>query len=413
MDAVNFNKRLKSISNSNRNTRIKELSSLLFYEELYDKLGIKLKDSAVLQTRDLDQIFNNLPLGDKINVLNYLLKIVFKLEKNKDNINDMFYSISKWYNIRWFLVIDLGFIFEFINLDRLITAMSRRVNDKRFLECLRNFITAESCLTDWNLDKNFSETPWENNPLSKTLFNIFMLDFDYFAKQISYQTEYDEDLTRQNIFYVRYKNKMIFGFDCEISTVQQFQTIIIQKLLDLFQITKYKLKYNITSSKSETNFLNYLIDCKVTVEYPRFKINPAVLEQYINHYHFGSYKTLESKHIEFLSNLTKKQIIEYYNRKLIPLGEYFKFCLNMKDLIGKCYLIISYSFAKTLGLKYKRSVNQLFTSNIILKRRDSSIWYIIDEETGTEIELVHPSKMSYIKLPTLLKLNPINDKYPL
>ena len=82
---------------------------------------------------------------------------------------------------RWFIEGDIKGFFDNINHDIMITILSERIADERFLRLIRKFLNA-GYLEKWKFHKTFSGTP-QGGIISPILANIYLDKFDKYIKE--------------------------------------------------------------------------------------------------------------------------------------------------------------------------------------------------------------------------------------
>jgi len=83
--------------------------------------------------------------------------------------------------VKWFVEGDIKGFFDNINHNVLITIMSKRIKDERFLRLIRKFLNA-GYMEDWIYHKTYSGTP-QGGIISPILANIYLDQLDKYMKE--------------------------------------------------------------------------------------------------------------------------------------------------------------------------------------------------------------------------------------
>lgn len=84
--------------------------------------------------------------------------------------------------VRWFIEGDIRGCFDNINHEVLISLLSKKVKDARFLQLIREFLKA-GYMEDWTYHNTYSGTP-QGGILSPILANIYLHELDVFVEQL-------------------------------------------------------------------------------------------------------------------------------------------------------------------------------------------------------------------------------------
>lgn len=128
---------------------------------------------------------------------------------------------------RWVVDIDLEKFFDRVNHDRLMSAVAKRVKDKRIRKLIRRFLTAG--VMEQGLVSPTREGTPQGGPLSPLLSNL-VLD------------ELDRELQRRKLRFVRYAD------DCNIYVRSQRAAERVMRGISRFITKKLKLKVNVEKS---------------------------------------------------------------------------------------------------------------------------------------------------------------------
>lgn len=128
---------------------------------------------------------------------------------------------------RWVVDIDLEKFFDRVNHDRLMSAVAKRVKDKRICKLIRGFLTAG--VMEQGLVSTTREGTPQGGPLSPLLSNL-VLD------------ELDRELQRRKLRFVRYAD------DCNIYVRSQRAAQRVMKTISRYITRKLKLQVNVEKS---------------------------------------------------------------------------------------------------------------------------------------------------------------------
>ena len=89
--------------------------------------------------------------------------------------------VQRYYTgCKWFIEGDIEAFFDKINHDTLISILSERIKDERFLRLIRKFLNA-GYIEDWKFYKTYSGTP-QGGIISPILANIYLDKLDKYIK---------------------------------------------------------------------------------------------------------------------------------------------------------------------------------------------------------------------------------------
>lgn len=88
--------------------------------------------------------------------------------------------VSSWKGTKWICDVDIKGYFDRIDHDRLLEILAKRIDDRRFLELVKQFLRA-GYLEEWRYDATFSGTP-QGGVVSPILANVFLHELDEFME---------------------------------------------------------------------------------------------------------------------------------------------------------------------------------------------------------------------------------------
>src|SRR5260370_5356117 len=209
---------------------------------------------------------------------------------------------TKWTGSRWFVEGDIAKFFDTMNHEVLLTILSEKIHDSRFLRLIRHLLEG-GYLEEWKFHKTLSGCP-QGGVISPILSNIYLDKLDQYVektlipaytrgekrafnpayerlrakeraqkrlenyeeakelrKQYQKLSSYssDDDAYRR-LFYVRYADDTLFGFAGPQQEAEEIKQQLGQYLQDALKLKRSQEKPPITPSSSEkAHFLNYHI----------------------------------------------------------------------------------------------------------------------------------------------------------
>ena len=83
-----------------------------------------------------------------------------------------------WHGVKWLVEVDIKGFFDNIDHEIMMTLLARKIEDKRFLRLINDFLKA-GYLEDWEFHETFSGTP-QGGVISPILANIYLNELDKF-----------------------------------------------------------------------------------------------------------------------------------------------------------------------------------------------------------------------------------------
>ncbi|OON95781.1 MAG: hypothetical protein ATN36_07590 [Epulopiscium sp. Nele67-Bin005] len=353
------------------NYQFERLYRNFYNEQFYNNCDVEnlinLIKTEKYQPQKLVSNSKNIQEQDNL-VVNILVQILEAIYKNKfinqnSNPHIALLKCEGVQNINYFINAE---VLNF-NVDTLMKILGYTINDKKFLNLIRKFLKAGylDCVA---YDKTYSGTPIRGK-LGNLLTEIYLLEYDKFI------------MSNKNIFYVRYKNKLLIG--CPHNKIE---IPFIKEETHNF----YKEIQIISSTYKETWFLNYkikVIDGKTKLFIPR-KIWVDFLKKY------GALNIENTKwisyHRPYLKDASDLEIFTQYNKEITKLYTYYRLAYNV-SVLNKFNYIMKYSCAKTLANKYKSSVRKILTKysvegNFALITEDG-VYYFYNQGFKTNLKI--------------------------
>jgi group II intron reverse transcriptase/maturase len=207
---------------------------------------------------------------------------------------------AKWTGSRWFVEGDIAKFFDTMNHEVLLTILSEKIHDNRFLRLIRHLLES-GYLEEWKFNKTLSGCP-QGGVISPILSNIYLDKLDQYVEKTlipaytrgkkrvpnpEYETlrakerwqkrlgkheeakelrkQYQklasyslDDDTYRRLFYVRYADDTLFGFAGPRSEAEEIKQQLGQFLQDTLKLEMSQEKTLITHASGEkARFLNY------------------------------------------------------------------------------------------------------------------------------------------------------------
>src|SRR6266498_4911720 len=207
---------------------------------------------------------------------------------------------TKWTGARWFVEGDIAKFFDTMNHEVLLTILSEKIQDQRFLRLIRHLLES-GYLEEWTFNKTLSGCP-QGGVISPILSNIYLDKLDQYVEKTlipaytlgkkrapnpKYDTlrskerwqkrlgNYEEakelrkqyqklssyspdDAAYRRLFYVRYADDTLFGFAGPRQEAEEIKQQLGQFLRETLKLEMSQEKTLITHASSEkARFLNY------------------------------------------------------------------------------------------------------------------------------------------------------------
>jgi RNA-directed DNA polymerase len=201
----------------------------------------------------------------------------------------------------WTVDMDLERFFDRVNHDRLMTAIAKRVEDKRVLKLIRRYLNA-GVMENGLVQPSTEGTP-QGGPLSPLLSNL-VLD------------ELDRELERRGHRFVRYAD------DCNVYVKSEVAGKRVMESLARFITTRLKLRVNESKSAVARPWKRKFLGFSFEHKHKRLKLAPQSLKRF---------KERVRKMTRRVGGRSLKQVITSLNQYLTSWMGYFKIVETKKD----------------------------------------------------------------------------------
>ena len=378
------------------------------------------------------------------------------------------------FGVRWWVEGDIRGFFDNVSHDTLVTILSKRITDKRFLHLIGQFLKV-GYVEDWRYHQTYSGVPQGGN-LSPLLANIYLNELDQImAKKIAEYTkgadrkrtdEYQQissktarakkkarktgDWTRhkelrkemlktpakdpqdpdyRRLHYVRYADDWLVGVIGSKADAVELKRWVETYLREELQLELSAEKTLITNSKQRVRFLGYDIRRWTGERIYRFRTKKGqVITKRTGTYQlrllmprdktvafakaYGDTSTWQGKHRNSLLRLSELEILMTYNAEVRGFLGYYALADNLLDGADKVLWLTTGSFFRTLAGKRKSTVKKVASS---LKQGPGRYVLALKEEGKASKEYALVSSTRQLKqgmsISQQLDLNPTTWMY--
>jgi group II intron reverse transcriptase/maturase len=325
--------------------------------------------------------------------------------------------------VRWWVEGDIKGFFDHVKHDTLLSILSKRITDKRFLHLIGQFLKA-GYAEDWRYHQTYSGVP-QGGTLSPVLSNIYLNELDRaMATKITefnrgkvriLRGEYDRlrqtvkrakhkaratgDWTRykqlrqqmlqteardpmdpdyRRMYYVRYADDFLVGINGSQTEAEAMKSWLGDYLSNELQLELSAEKTLVTSAKERVRFLGYDIKRWSGTRILRYPTTQGVKTRRTGTYQlsllmpldktiafareYGNPNTWHGEHRSKLLNLSELEILMTYNAEVRGFLGYYSLADNLKDGAGGVLWITARSFFCTLANKRQSSVKKVMKS---------------------------------------------------
>lgn len=329
--------------------------------------------------------------------------------------HDALHNVSRWNGTRWFIEGDISKCFDTIDHQVLLSILSERIHDDRFMKLIRTMLKA-GYLENRVYGDTFSGTP-QGGICSPVLSNIYLDRLDQFVEQEllprynlgsgrrwnpewrrlnnlinhhreKWSAEEYQELVRQRravpsrdthdphhrrLHYVRYADDFLLGFAGPKAEAVEIKERIREFLSSTLRLTLSEPKTLIThASQSKARFLGY----EVQVMSSNTKVSPGkggglrrcvngcvglyvprdVIETKVREYSAGG-KPCHKNSLLYQSDF---HIVSHYQAVYRGLVNYYRMAHNLASRFSKLRWVLETSMVKTLAGKHRCSCASLW-----------------------------------------------------
>jgi group II intron reverse transcriptase/maturase len=352
---------------------------------------------------------------------------------------------QEMYGVRWWVEGDIKGFFDHVSHDTLISILSKRITDKRFLHLIGQFLKA-GYVEDWRYHQTYSGVPQGGN-LSPVLANIYLNELDQimvkkiaeFSKgadrkktheyqrisakvarakkkarktgdwtrykalrkdMLKTQAKDPQDPDYRRLHFVRYADDWLAGVIGSKADAEELKRWIETYLREELQLELSAEKTLITNSKQRVRFLGYDIKRWEGERIYRFRTKAGqVITKRTGTYQlrllmprdktmafakeYGDTSNWKGKHRNSLLRLSELEILLTYNAEVRGFLGYYALADNLRDAADKVLWLTTASFLRTLAGKRQSSVKKVAQS---LKRGPRRYALTLKEEGKPEKE---------------------------
>src|SRR6266496_5577584 len=303
---------------------------------------------------------------------------------------------NEMYGVRWWVEGDIKGFFDNVSHDTLITILSKRITDKRFLHLIGQFLKA-GYVEDWRYHQTFSGVP-QGGTLSPVLSNIYLDELD--REMVAISTEFNQGKRRRatrehrsltnaiyqakkkakqtgnwstykalkqkqlkteatepldpgyrRLYYLRYADDFLVGIHGSKADAEKIRSKLEVFLRNELQLELSLEKTVITNAKKRVRFLGYDIKRWNGIRKRRLHTRQGVKTQRTGTYHlnlfmpadktikfaqeYGETNTWHGRHRSKLLNLSELEILMTYNAEVRGFLGYYALADNLKDAAGR------------------------------------------------------------------------------
>ncbi|SHE86295.1 Retron-type reverse transcriptase [Seinonella peptonophila] len=373
--AYRFIAQRNSITRRNQHIHLEQVRRLIEKMKRESFYPIAIRNSNTSQNKSTS--FDVLPIEDQLvqEVLRFMLEAIFAplfLESSHGfrpnrNIHTGLLSFKQGaVGSTWLIKGTIQSFFSGIDHSLLINRLGKKMNDGRILELVKRFLHA-------------GYLEWPNNQLCPILSNIYYHELDVFVDELmenkkgAFAQHEPILLSSRNIHYVRYNDHFLIGIRGTKGLAKQ----VYQKIA-----TFLDQELNIRPSQGLLQFC-HLADQSIQFlgyELTRAKSNQELqpIQLLVSNQVLRSYLKPYSKHNKPAPHparvhLDLFELISLYRREMSRLYDYYCLASDVSSKLGTFRYFHYYSLAKTIALKEKISVKQVFQKyGVDVKRRQGT-----------------------------------------
>ena len=325
--------------------------------------------------------------------------------------------------VRWWVEGDIKGFFDNVEHDTLLSILSKRITDKRFLHLIGQFLKA-GYVEDWRYHQTYSGVP-QGGTLSPVLSNIYLDELDRTmatkiaefnqGKERVLRREYDRlrqavkrakqkaratgnwtqykrlrqqmlqteakdpmDPNYRRMYYVRYADDFLVGINGSKTEAEALKIWLGDYLKSELHLDLSQEKTLVTSAKERVRFLGYDIKRWSGTRILRYPTTQGVKTRRTGTYQlsllmppdktvafareYGNPDNWQGDRRSKLLNLSELEILMTYNAEVRGFLGYYSLADNLKDGAGGVLWMTARSFFCTLADKRQSSVKKVMKS---------------------------------------------------
>jgi group II intron reverse transcriptase/maturase len=329
-------------------------------------------------------------------------------------------AVKKMPGIRWWVEGDIKGFFDHLEHETLVSILSRRIKDKRFLHLIGQFLRA-GYVEDWQYHKTYSGAPQGGN-LSPLLSNIYLNELDQvmqakiaeFTKgkvrkitrkyaliseqlvrakkearktgdwktykalkkrQLSTTATDPQDPGYRRMHFIRYADDWLVGINGSKADATKLKEWLTTYLRDELQLELSEEKTLITHASKRVRFLGYDIVRWKGTRIRRTRTRVGVRTKRTTEYQlalllpydksvsfakkYGNPQKWHGTHRKPLLRLSELEILMTYNAEIRGFLGYYALADNVKFVAGKILWLTTSSFLRTVANKRQCSLKKV------------------------------------------------------
>lgn len=358
-------------------------------------------------------------------------------------------QVKQMQGIRWWVEGDIKGFFDNLDHDVLLSILSKRISDKRFLHLIQQFLKA-GYIDNWQYHKTYSGVPQGGN-LSPLLSNVYLNELDQhmeeliavfnkgkkrhetreyrrvsrqkakakrYGRQTGDWTHYKaladtlmrtqagdpQDPNFRRLYYVRYCDDFLVGIIGSKEDARQIKTELTEYLNSELRLELSEEKTLITNAKERIKFLGYEIKRWHSHKRLRYHTSQGVITKRTCTYQlallmpkdrctefacrYGNPNTWQGKHRSELLRLSELEILMTYNAEVRGFLNYYALADNLTIVASSLLWLTTGSFLRTLARKRNSTAKKVATS----LKRGANHFVLTVLESEVEYELISSTK---------------------
>jgi len=332
-------------------------------------------------------------------------------------------QVKRQVGIRWWVEGDIKGFFDNVDHDILISILSKRIQDKRFLHLIGQFLKA-GYVENWEFHKTYTGTPQGSN-LSPILANIYLNELDQMMKQkiasfnkgktrqrnpdymrlkgrkgyakkkarqtgdwtehkqlqkqlLTTSSADPQDPNYRRMFYVRYADDFLIGIIGSKQDAQDTKTWLKEYLRDELHLELSDQKTLITHAQKRVRFLGYDIKRWRNDRIRRYKTSQGIVTRRTTAYQltllmprdkviefaksYGNPNKWHGERRTRLIHLSELEILMTYNAEIRGFLNFYALADNLTSVASNLLWMTTSSFFRTIAAKRQSTLKKVAAS---------------------------------------------------